>query len=165
MRPDKIISGGQTGADQGALAGASRLGIATGGWMPLGFVTEEGPAPELARRYDLHECNTAGYPARTRANVRTADGTVWVGGTAGSRGFNATLRAAQELRKPLLVGPTAEQLQAWVDKYDIRVLNVAGPRASHDAEAYKRTALLIVEAFGDTESAALRQQWGANGYR
>lgn len=33
---ERIISGGQTGVDQGALEAAKMLGIATGGWMPSG---------------------------------------------------------------------------------------------------------------------------------
>jgi Circularly permutated YpsA SLOG family len=35
----KIISGGQTGADQAGLRTAKRLGIETGGWMPQGWRT------------------------------------------------------------------------------------------------------------------------------
>lgn len=46
MRPVRIISGGQTGADQGALVAAKQLGIETGGWTPRGFLTEAGPCPE-----------------------------------------------------------------------------------------------------------------------
>ena len=43
-----IISGGQTGADQGGLLAARKSGIQTGGWCPLGWRTELGPAPWLA---------------------------------------------------------------------------------------------------------------------
>ncbi len=45
---DRVISGGQTGADQAALRAARAAGIPTGGWAPLGWKTEEGPAPRLA---------------------------------------------------------------------------------------------------------------------
>jgi hypothetical protein len=34
----KIISGGQSGADQAAWRAAKAFGIATGGWMPRGFL-------------------------------------------------------------------------------------------------------------------------------
>ena len=51
----KIISGGQTGADQAGLAVAKRLGIPTGGFVPKGFLTEAGPRPDLAAEYGLEE--------------------------------------------------------------------------------------------------------------
>jgi hypothetical protein len=41
----KIISGGQTGADQAALDTAIELGIPHGGWIPKGRITEADPLP------------------------------------------------------------------------------------------------------------------------
>lgn len=55
----KIVTGGQTGADQGALLAARAAGIATGGWAPLGWMTEDGPAPWLAD-FRLIECPIQG---------------------------------------------------------------------------------------------------------
>jgi hypothetical protein len=40
MIPNKIISGGQTGADQGGLEGARLLGIQTGGTAPYNWMTD-----------------------------------------------------------------------------------------------------------------------------
>src|SRR3990167_11025227 len=71
----RIISGGQTGADQGGLYAGSMLGIETGGWACQGWVTEDGPQRELLRGFGLVECRVAGYAARTEANVRLGDGT------------------------------------------------------------------------------------------
>jgi len=42
LLPEKVISGGQTGADQAGLVAAARFAIPTGGWMPHGFETAEG---------------------------------------------------------------------------------------------------------------------------
>lgn len=53
FRPHQLISGGQTGADQGALSAAFGLGIPVGGWMPLGYQTELGPQPNIAELYGL----------------------------------------------------------------------------------------------------------------
>jgi Circularly permutated YpsA SLOG family len=39
----KIVSGGQTGADQAALDAAIELGFPHGGWVPKGRKTESGP--------------------------------------------------------------------------------------------------------------------------
>jgi hypothetical protein len=52
----KIISGGQTGADQAALDVAIELGIPYGGWVPKGRLTGRGPLPEW---YHLKEMPSA----------------------------------------------------------------------------------------------------------
>jgi hypothetical protein len=54
----RVISGGQTGVDQAALRAAKACGIPTGGWCPLGFLTEAGPMPALAD-FGLAEMPTA----------------------------------------------------------------------------------------------------------
>jgi len=43
----KIISGGQTGVDRGALDAALEAGFACGGWCPEGRQAEDGEIPEL----------------------------------------------------------------------------------------------------------------------
>jgi hypothetical protein len=48
---DRVVSGGQTGADQAGWRAARASGIATGGWMPAGFLTEAGPRPEFAEMF------------------------------------------------------------------------------------------------------------------
>jgi len=44
----KIISGGQSGADRAGWRAARTFGILSGGWMPRGFLAEDGPHPEFA---------------------------------------------------------------------------------------------------------------------
>jgi predicted Rossmann-fold nucleotide-binding protein len=66
----KIISGGQTGADQAALDAAIELGIPHGGWIPKGRLTEAGPLPE---KYNLTEMPTKDYLKRTKQNVADSD--------------------------------------------------------------------------------------------
>ena len=58
---EKIISGGQTGADRAALDVALKLGIPHGGWIPKGRIAEDGPLPEI---YRLNEMPTDSYEAR-----------------------------------------------------------------------------------------------------
>lgn len=81
----KVISGGQTGADWGALDAAQSLSIPTGGTAPPRFLTSVGPRPELGTRYGLVEleCSAsmkkkagACYAARTRVNADNSDGTL-----------------------------------------------------------------------------------------
>jgi hypothetical protein len=65
----KIISGGQTGADIGALLWAREHGFSTGGWMPHGFRTDDGPCPYYADLYNMRTTKSYDYPPRTRLNV------------------------------------------------------------------------------------------------
>jgi hypothetical protein len=69
----KIISGGQTGADQAALDAAVHLGIPHGGWIPKGRRTEGGM---LSDKYKLKEMTLSSYPKRTEQNVVDSDGTL-----------------------------------------------------------------------------------------
>mgnify|MGYP006305357071 FL=1 len=55
----KIISGGQTGADRAGLDVAIELGIPHGGWIPKGRKAEDGVLPD---KYHLQEMPTSSYP-------------------------------------------------------------------------------------------------------
>lgn len=50
---EKVISGGQDGADQAGLYAAQILSIPTGGWAAKNFMTESGPRPDLAELFGL----------------------------------------------------------------------------------------------------------------
>lgn len=142
----KIISGGQTGADQGALRAAVRLGLQTGGWAPRGFLTELGGNDELRWRYNLAEHARSEYPPRTRQNVIDSDATIVIGNLA-SRGSRLTIKLCDRLRRPLLtirwpfIGPGADEVYCVMLRQflgpngpagsgGVRVLNVAGNRES-----------------------------------
>ena len=133
---ERVISGGQTGADQAGLAVAKRLGIPTGGNMPKGWLTEEGPRPDLAVTYGLEEAETPAYPERTERNVLASDGTV-VFGDARSHGSMLTASLCRQIGKPCCMIPlddnptdAAARLRVWLNEHRIRTLNVAGNRAS-----------------------------------
>ncbi len=74
-----------------------------------------------------------GYPARTRANVRDSDGTVWFG-DMDSSGGRTTLRACAALGMPtflVIEGLTRpSDVAAWIMAEEIRALNCAGNRES-----------------------------------
>ena len=126
---EKVISGGQTGADQGGLEAARRAGIPTGGFAPEGFLTEDGPQPELGTRYGLTE-GPGGYDDRTIRNVRAADATVLFARKPGSDGTRLTLETLARLGKPHIVNPTPAELRAFLVEHRVRILNVAGNRES-----------------------------------
>ena len=130
LLPQRVISGGQTGADQAGLIAARRFGIPTGGWTPKDFLTSAGPAPELAREFGLQE-HSGGYADRTEANVRLADGTLRFAASFETLGEKCTLKWLLHHGKPYLdidraAPPPVEEVTAWIKKHNIKVLNVAG---------------------------------------
>ena len=76
----KIVSGGQTGVDRGALEAAVALGLNFGGWAPHGWIAEDGTIPEQYRE-KMQEYPSMGgraqdYRERTKANVRDSHATL-----------------------------------------------------------------------------------------
>ena len=150
---EKIVSGGQTGADQAALDVAIRLGIPHGGWVPKGRRTEAGALP---CRYQMREMPTDGYAERTEQNVIDSDGTVILSHGALDGGSALTEIRAGEHGRPhlhldmerLSIAEAADALKEWIENNAIRVLNVAGPRASKDPDIYRVTAAVLESLLG-----------------
>lgn len=147
---EKIISGGQTGADFAGLVAAKDEGIATGGTAPKGWRIclpdgSDGTNPELAD-FGLVEHTSSDYPPRTKQNVKDSDGTVWIGYT-GSGGAKLTLSTAEKLGKHSIVNPSEMELARWIIQNQIKVLNVAGNRESDfNPEIYDLTYNTISQA-------------------
>jgi len=133
----KIVSGGQTGADQGALDAAIELGIPHGGWIPKGRKTENGV---LDPKYQLRELPSSSYRDRTEQNVIDSDGTLIISRGELTGGSELTRNMADKHGRPCLhvdLIQTTEfnaalSISQWVKENRIEILNVAGPRASHD---------------------------------
>ena len=135
---ERIVSGGQTGADRAALDWAIEHGIAHGGWCPRGRRAEDGP---IARHYRLRETPSHDYQQRTRWNVRDSDATLIFSRAAELSGGSAyTMRCAQRMGRPWLhVCPGEERIaaiRAFLKEHAVRTLNVAGPRVSTDPGIY-----------------------------
>lgn len=148
----KVISGGQTGADQGGLEAAKELGLDTGGWAPYGWKTESGPQEELLRSYGLKHCLEPGYPARTKRNIEDADLTV-IFGKADSPGSKLTHKLCVELGKPFAVNPLAGHLRELIRKYSVQTLNVAGNRESVCPGIQEYTKAAIKETLKQSKSS------------
>jgi len=142
----KIISGGQTGADLGALVGARRVGLDTGGTAPKGYRTDAGPQPTVLRGFGLTEHRLTAYPPRTACNVRDSDATVLFGDTT-SPGCTLTIELCVKQGKPYLENPSAHELRRWTLVNQFGVLNVAGNRERTNHGLAKRVAAIIIEAF------------------
>ena len=148
IKIEKIISGGQTGADRAALDFAIANDIPYGGWLPKGRKTEDGI---LDLRYHLQEMPTTDYSKRTEKNVLDADGTVIVSHGFLTGGSALTREFAKQHKKPwihidlkeLTIKDASERLTGWLKSHEIKVLNVAGPRARKDPEIYEATLCLL----------------------
>jgi hypothetical protein len=120
----KIISGGQTGADQAGLLAGKDLKIKTGGTAPRGWITDDGPYPKL-KLLGLEEGpeDPRVYPKRTILNVQNSDGTVWFGRST-SPGGRLTLGTCRRMGKPYIENPTPAALRKWAIENGIEVLNL-----------------------------------------
>ena len=148
----KIISGGQTGADQAALDVAIKLGIPHGGWIPRGRKTETGA---LDARYKLKEMETSDYNKRTEQNVVDSDGTLIISRGRLTGGSDYTREMALLHHRPWLhidlnktnAFQAAKKIKSWLTENEIEVLNVAGPRASKDPAIYQVTVDIMETVF------------------
>ena len=148
---NKIISGGQTGADQAALDVAINLGISHGGWVPRGRITENGI---LDDKYQVKEMKTANYNKRTEQNVIDSDGTLIISHGKLTGGSEYTREMALLYNRPWLhidlnntiAFQAAIKIRSWIAEHGIEVLNVAGPRASKDPAIYKATTDILETA-------------------
>jgi len=144
----KIISGGQTGVDRGALDAALETGIDCGGTCPVGRKAEDGIIPA---HYPMTEHASHVYSDRTRQNVIDGDATLILhfgrleGGTAFTR------QCCDAEAKPYLVidatvedqSVAVQRILDFIAQHKVRVLNVAGPRASKVPQAHTTTKQLL----------------------
>lgn len=158
---EKIISGGQTGADRAALDWAIKNAIPHGGWCPKGRKAEDGI---INPYYQLQETPSEDYAQRTEWNVRDSDGTVifsikknLIGGSSLTKNF------ALYYNKPCLHifkdSPQENQvlkLNEFINKNRINILNVAGSRASEEPEIYQ----FVLDIFDEkTTYSILNRNW------
>lgn len=147
-----IRSGGQTGADRGALDAAIELGVAIVGWCPRGGIAEDfdGPPGLRAVYPDLVETPSDDSAQRTRWNVRDADATLIVVPRQAwhSPGTDYTRETADKLGRPLYVldDDDVSAVLAWLRTIGTALtVNVAGPRESQSPGIYDRTRHLVTE--------------------
>ncbi|HLM01367.1 MAG TPA: putative molybdenum carrier protein [Pyrinomonadaceae bacterium] len=146
MKIRRIISGGQTGADRAALDFALENRIESGGFVPKNRLAEDGG---IGEKYpNLVETETENPAERTELNVIGSDATLIFSHGELKGGSKLTAEFAEKHRKPFLHVDFSElTTERAVEKTKIRLdsltrcesLNIAGARASEDAEIYRKT--------------------------
>ena len=126
----RIVSGGQTGVDRGALDAALGVDFPCGGWVPGDRMAEDGV---ISDRYPLMALPDGDYQQRTRLNVVDSDGTRLTRDLCKLLGRPCTLINAREIPDP---GAAAESILKFIANNNIETLNVAGPRASGWQDGY-----------------------------
>jgi hypothetical protein len=156
----RIVSGGQTGVDRGALDAALAAHFDCGGWAPGDRSAEDGIIPE---RYPLILLPDGGYRQRTRLNVVDSDGTAiffnefLTGGTRLTRNLCALLNRPYiliDVRETPDPSIAAASVLKFIERCNIEVLNVAGPRASGWASGHEFSLAVVREVIGKVGQGA-----------
>jgi len=129
----KIISGGQTGADQAGLYAAFYKGIETGGFAPSKFMTLDGSDFSLRDKFGLVEVQ-GGYKKRTYMNVQNSDCTLRFAFNFNSAGEKCTFNAIKEYDKPHtdidlgypITYTMIKEVGDWIIENDFKIINIAG---------------------------------------
>ncbi len=141
MSLQRIVSGGQTGADRAALDAALHGAFPCGGWCPQDRAAEDGRLPE---RYPLQELPGGGYRQRTIKNIEDSDATAIFYFNRPTGGTELTLSQCIRLHKPyqlidasIIPSIYAGQiLHAFAQEQTVGVLNVAGPSEGRTPGTY-----------------------------
>ena len=153
MKVNKIISGGQTGADRAALDFALEKKIESGGFVPKDRRAEDG---RISDKYpNLIETETRNYAERTELNILEADATIILSHGELTGGSLLTRELAENHKKPFLHIDFLEtdslsaslKAKSFLESNDCEVLNIAGSRASGDTEIYAKTKEFLTFLF------------------
>jgi hypothetical protein len=148
--PERIVSGGQVGADRSALDWAIAHGIPHGGFCPKGRRAEDGSIPP---QYRLIQMPSDDYPERTEANVKAGDVTLIFIESKMGRGSRLTERLCNRHNKPYLVVSNATAVKTvteFLNQHQPKILNIAGSKASTAPAIYARVQQVLTAAFGST---------------
>ena len=159
----KIISGGQTGVDRGALQAALDRHVSCGGWCPAGRKAEDGRIPV---HFPVTELAGAGYAQRTERNVVDSDATVLIHFGTISGGSRLTLHRCRAADRPSLeidvgkieAAEAVQRMLAFIGEYRVTCLNIAGPRESGAPGAARLTRQIVGELLDRLQQSALLDQ-------
>ena len=151
MHGVKIITGGQTGVDTGALNFALDKHFPCGGYCSQDRRNENGKIPP---KYPLTEIASKNYIDRTLRNVIESDGTLIIKDKQPfEKGSEDTIKLCKKFNKPWLIIHTniesdnKNQFACWLKTNQIKILNIAGNRESQspgiEQETYQVLSFLF----------------------
>ena len=148
MGVERIISGGQTGADRAGLEAGRELGLEIGGHCPKGRRAEDG---RVSRKYGLTPTASSDYRERTMRNIAKGDATIVFTFGPPTSGSEFTLAEAARLSKPTLhvdldASDPTEQIRAFLKAHRPRVVNIAGSRESRAPGIFEETRRVLLAA-------------------
>lgn len=149
---EMIVSGGQTGADQGGLVAGRKLGIKTFGYAPKGYKTEDGYGDiDKMKSYGLIESDSSDYVKRTIQNLKLADGTIVFATDIKSTGTKLTINSCKRAKKPILIldldkSDHTETIRNFIISKNLKSINIAGNRESKSKGLRVRTARILIAA-------------------
>ena len=147
----KIISGGQSGADQATLDVAIKFGIPHEAWIPAGWGLESGI---VSGPYTFREMPTSSIPQWIKHNILYSNGTLILSHGKLTGGSAAVLQSAEPRYRPVLhvdfsgTGEfaAAQLIHSWFERNEISILNVAGARAEKDPRMYDAATRVLETA-------------------
>ena len=140
----KIISGGQSGAEQAALDAAIDFHIPHGGWIPKGRIAEKNPLPA---KYKLQEMPPSSQLDETEQNVVDSDGTLIISQGTFIENVDDIFKTVKKHRRPWIhidLNITAPldavlKIRSWIIEETVEVLNVEGASAGEAPQLYEKT--------------------------
>ena len=158
----RIISGGQTGVDQAALAAAQDCGLSCGGWCPPGRACESGVIP---LRFPLRDtprersakAEDVPRSQRTEWNVRDSEATLILQPSdqgLHDPGTRWAISCANSYERPVVVvdpwdAEAGKKITYWIKTANIQTLNVAGPSERTVPGIGRKVHQLLVKVFGN----------------
>ncbi|MCY1719003.1 putative molybdenum carrier protein [Prolixibacteraceae bacterium Z1-6] len=154
----KIISGGQTGVDRGALEAAFEQALDMGGWCSPGREAEDGRIPDEFPLNETPNERSTHAPAiprslRTEWNVRDSDATLILLPYPEQKpdpGTEWTKTCCIKMNKPFLIcdpfdANTVSEISKWLNKVKPGVLNIAGPSEKTAPGIQQTTKRILTE--------------------
>jgi len=166
---NKIISGGQSGADLAGLRAGRFMKMYTGGTAPAGYLTENGSNFDL-KDYGLNQHKSPSYQPRTAKNIKDADMTI-VFGNLNSPGSLLTCDLCVKYNKPsylvekIDIEKHKDKLLKFIVENNAKIINIAGNRESVNKGIEKKVFMFLVELLSrSTGTIAKAKKFMDNGF-
>jgi len=152
-RTSKIISGGQTGVEIGALQGVLEHNrkketshkISTGGSMMRNFMTEKRSSPQYAHIFGLTDCDSLAESTKDYRNIANSEVTLLVTTDADSVKCRSIQRRCNIVGKECYIYDINEDMSISLFRpiLDYKVINVTGDPESQSPGIKNLTTVLV----------------------